>query len=111
MVRHHTDAAQPVRDNRITPERGATDCSGLKRENIMNKYLWGGVIIWGIFITFFGLGAMSPVRAAAPDQEVIFLLAAGLVTCFVGLVGLATVMTHIPGFARLSSRTASFRSA
>jgi hypothetical protein len=94
---------------RLTIESRRKEGDGLQRYekgNNMYKYIWGGVITWGIFITFFGLGAMNPVRAAAPDQEVLFLLAAGLVTCFIGLVGLVAAMSRIPAFTGSSSRVA-----
>jgi hypothetical protein len=61
----------------------------------MNKHSWSGIIVWGIFVTLVGLGAMNPTPVAAnsfsyapADQEMIFLLAGGLVTCLIGLVGL-----------------------
>ncbi|MDB5764784.1 MAG: hypothetical protein JWQ21_3779 [Herminiimonas sp.] len=69
----------------------------------MNKHIWGGIIIWGIFVTCFGVGAMNPASIAAnyftyaaPDQEMIFLLAGGMVTCLIGLIGLIGFTGWIP---------------
>jgi hypothetical protein len=67
--------------------------------NVMNKYGWGGIVIWGIFVTCFGLGTMNPTSAVmnsaagqVPDQEVIFLLSGGIVTCLIGIFGLIGCM-------------------
>jgi hypothetical protein len=71
----------------------------------MNKRIWGGIIMWGLFVTGFGLEAMhSPANLgnsfarATTAQEVIFLLSGGIVTCLVGLVGLIGVIKRNPGF-------------
>ena len=71
----------------------------------MNKHGWSGIIAWGMFVTLVGLGAMNPtpvvansLSSAAPDQEMIFLLAGGLVTCLIGLIGLVRFFGWIPGF-------------
>ena len=74
----------------------------------MNKHMWGGIVVWGIFVTFFGLGAMNSVHAAAPDQEVIFLLAGGIVTCLIGSIGLIGLMARIPAFDRQPAATARY---
>jgi hypothetical protein len=75
----------------------------------MNKRIWGGIIIWGIFVTCFGFGTMNPASNvansfaySAPIQEVIFLLTGGIVTCLVGIVGLICFMGWIPGFSKQS---------
>lgn len=75
----------------------------------MNKRSWSGIIAWGIFVTCVGLGTMGPARMvansftyAAPDQEVIFLLAGGIVTCLIGFIGMGGVMGWIPGFIQES---------
>lgn len=81
----------------------------------MNKQIWVGIIIffWGIGVTGFGLGMMNPVgdeadffRFTAPDQEVIFLLAGGIVTCLIGLVGLVRCIGWIPEIDRQSGAPA-----
>jgi hypothetical protein len=79
----------------------------------MNKYIWGGIIVWGIFVTCFGLGAMNPTSFvaksfayAAPDQEVIFLLTGGIVTCLIGLTGLIGFWERIPVFNQRSGAAA-----
>lgn len=75
----------------------------------MNKHIWSGITIWGIFVTCFGLGAMNPRSAAAhsfayaaPDQEVVFLLAGGIVTCVIGVIGLIGIMGWLPNGSRQS---------
>ena len=67
----------------------------------MNKHIWSGIITWGIFATCFGLGALNPtnIAAAAPAQEVIFLLAGGIVTFLVGVVGLLGSIGWVPDLA------------
>lgn len=73
----------------------------------MNKSIWGGIIMWGIFVTCFGLGAMNPTSivansptSAAPDQDVIFLLAGGIITCLIGLNGLIGFMGWVPSLSK-----------
>ena len=75
----------------------------------MNKHSWSGIIAWGTFVTVIGLGAMQSTPAAANSfshaaaaQEMIFLLAGGLVTLLIGLVGLIRFIGWIPGFNRQS---------
>lgn len=79
----------------------------------MNKQSWGGIIAWGIFVTCIGLGTMSPARVAAnsfayaaPDQEMVFLLAGGMVTCLIGFIGLLGIMGWIPDFNQKSRAAA-----
>lgn len=64
----------------------------------MNKHICSGIILWGAVITAFGLGALNPADAnyAAPFQEVVFLLAGGIVTSFIGLVALIVAMDWLP---------------
>jgi hypothetical protein len=70
----------------------------------MNKHSWGGIVIWGVCVTCFGLSAIIATSiltdssgSAAPDQEAIFLLAGGIVTCLVGLIGMIGSMGWNPG--------------
>jgi hypothetical protein len=70
----------------------------------MKKHIWSGIIIWGILVTCFGLGLMNPTSIvsnssayAAPDQEMVFLLSGGIVTCLIGLIGLISCMRWIRG--------------
>jgi UPF0716 family protein affecting phage T7 exclusion len=79
----------------------------------MNKQSWGGIIIWGVFVTCIGLGVMNPAQAvtdslssAAADQEVIFLLVGGLVTSLIGVVGLIGFIGSRPRSERQSSAAA-----
>jgi hypothetical protein len=69
----------------------------------MNKHSWGGIVIWGVCVTCFGLSAIiatsiltNPSASAAPDQEAIFLLTGGIVTCLIGLIGLIGCMGSNP---------------
>ena len=70
-------------------------------EYIMNSLAWIGVIAWGIVITVFGISTVGPVSAgssvAMQAQDVVFLIACGLVTSLIGTVGLAGFMGWIPG--------------
>lgn len=82
--------------------------SGIERV-VMNKHSWSGIIAWGMFVTVVGLGAIQSAPAAAnsfsyagADQEMIFLLAGGMVTLLIGLVGLIRFIGWIPGFNQQS---------
>jgi hypothetical protein len=58
----------------------------------MNSLAWIGIIAWGLVITGFGLVQAAPAGAAAGElapHDVIFLVGGGLVTCLIGIVGLA----------------------
>jgi hypothetical protein len=73
----------------------------------MNKHSWGGIVIWGVCVTCFGLSAIiatnivtSSSGSAALDQEEIFLLTGGIVTCLVGLIGMIGSMGWNPGLTR-----------
>jgi hypothetical protein len=63
----------------------------------MNSLAWIGVIVWGVFVTGFGL---TEVGADAADgvqpQDLMFLLAGGIVTCLIGVVGLLGFMGWVP---------------
>jgi hypothetical protein len=65
----------------------------------MNSLGWTGIIVWGIFVTGFGLSGVAPAGAGAEvqAQDVIFLIAGGLVTCLIGSIGLIGFMGWIPG--------------
>ncbi|MFL6707235.1 MAG: hypothetical protein ACJ8HI_03420 [Massilia sp.] len=57
----------------------------------MNKLVWIAVIVWGLFVA--GCGISSAASGDGPQpQDVVFLLAGGLLTCLVGLVGLCGFM-------------------
>lgn len=57
----------------------------------MNKLYWVGIIVWGLFVAGCGLTSAGAGEAQQP-QDVMFLLAGGLLTCLVGLVGLCGFM-------------------
>mgnify|MGYP003460966768 CR=1 FL=1 len=66
----------------------------------MNSMAWFGIIVWGIIVTSFGLGMAGPAPADSggmQPQDVLFLIAGGLVTCLIGMVGLFGMMGWVPG--------------
>ena len=67
----------------------------------MNSVAWIGIILWGLLLTGFGLVSAGPVPQAAPGdmaaQDVFFLIAGGLLTCLIGVLGLMGFMGWIPG--------------
>lgn len=64
----------------------------------MNSLHWIGIIIWGLFVTGFGLtdGGATATEGAQP-QDLMFLIAGGLVTCLIGVIGLVGFMGWVPG--------------
>ena len=58
----------------------------------MNKLTWIGTIVWGAFIGGFGLTG-ADMGESAP-QDVMFLVAGGMVTCLIGMIGF---MGWVPG--------------
>jgi hypothetical protein len=67
----------------------------------MNSLAWIGIILWGLLLTGFGLVSAGPVPHAAPGdmaaQDVLLLIAGGLLTCLIGFLGLMGFMGWIPG--------------
>lgn len=66
----------------------------------MNSLAWTGIIVWGIIVTAFGLTMAGPPEAqsgAMQPQDVVFLIAGGLLTCLIGMVGLLGMMAWVPG--------------
>ena len=66
----------------------------------MNRLAWIGIIGWGLILTTFGLGQAVPAGAQAGElaaHDVIFLVGGGLVTCLIGIAGLAGFMGSVPG--------------
>lgn len=66
----------------------------------MNSMAWIGIIIWGVIVAGFGLLSAHPPGEAAgglQPQDVLFLVAGGLVTCLIGVTGLLGFMGWIPG--------------
>lgn len=58
------------------------------------------VIAWGLIWTAVGLASVpqaSAVTQGMQPQDVVFLIAGGLLTCLIGAVGLAGFMGWIPG--------------
>lgn len=66
----------------------------------MNSLAWVGIIVWGIIVSVFGLTMAGPPQAHPGDmqpQDVVFLIAGGLLTCLIGMVGLMGMMGWVPG--------------
>jgi hypothetical protein len=64
----------------------------------MNSLAWIGVIVWGVFVAGFGLtGVGAGAADGVPPQDLVLLLAGGIVTCLIGVVGLLGFMGWIPG--------------
>lgn len=69
----------------------------------MNTFAWIGIILWGCLLTGFGLANAAPPQVTTGDvaaQDVFFLITGGLLTCLIGLSGLARFMGWIPGLKR-----------
>lgn len=65
----------------------------------MNKLTWIGIIVWGLFVTAFGLTGVGahPEAVNVQPQDVVFLIVGGMVTCLIGAVGLIGFMGWVPG--------------
>ena len=67
----------------------------------MTSLAWIGIIAWGLIITLLGMSTVGPIAdgssVAMQAQDVVFLIAAGLVTSLIGIVGLVGFMGWIPG--------------
>lgn len=64
----------------------------------MNSLHWIGIIVWGLFVTGFGLTSVGANGAElAQPQDLMFLIAGGTVTCLIGVVGLVGFMGWVPG--------------
>lgn len=67
----------------------------------MNSLAWIGIIAWGLVITAVGLVSAGPVpppgSAHVEPQDVLFLIAGGLLTCLIGITGLIGFMGWMPG--------------
>lgn len=70
----------------------------------MNSMAWIGIIVWGLIVTAFGLLSAHPPGEAASGglqaQDVVFLVAGGLLTCLIGVTGLLGFMGWIPGLKK-----------
>lgn len=65
----------------------------------MNKLTWIATIVWGAFVAGFGLTGMGT-DATGTDiqpQDVMFLIAGGMVTFLIGVIGLLGFMGWVPG--------------
>ena len=67
----------------------------------MNSMAWIGIIVWGMIVAAFGLLSAHPPgdtsAAGLQPQDVLFLVAGGLLTCLIGVTGLLGFMGWIPG--------------
>lgn len=70
----------------------------------MNSLTWIGIILWGLLVTGFGLASTGPApqpgTADIAAQDVIFLIAGGLLTCLIGCIGLMGFMGWIPALRK-----------
>lgn len=68
----------------------------------MNSFAWIGIILWGLIITGFGLASAGPAQAGTEvaAQDVVFLIAGGLLTCLIGFLGLTGFMGWMPGLRK-----------
>jgi hypothetical protein len=70
----------------------------------MNSLAWIGIILWGVLLTGFGLASAAPVQnvgaAEVAAQDVIFLIAGGLLTCLIGFTGLMGFIGWLPGLQK-----------
>ena len=67
----------------------------------MHRLTWIGTIVWGAFVGGFGLtgleaGIGTGVGEIEP-QDVMFLIAGGMVTCLIGVFGLVGLMGWVSG--------------
>ena len=74
----------------------------------MNRLTWIGIIVWGLFLTGFGLIQAGPAAAgeAAAAHDVMFLLVGGIVSCLIGMLGLLGCMGWVPGL-RIEQKSCS----
>jgi hypothetical protein len=65
----------------------------------MNRLTWIGIIVWGAFVTGFGLTGVGSgaIGDGVQPQDVMFLLSGGIITCLIGVVGLLGFAGWIPG--------------
>jgi hypothetical protein len=65
----------------------------------MNRLTWIGIIVWGAFVTGFGLTGVGSgaIGDGVQPQDVMFLLSGGIITCLIGVVGLLGFVGWIPG--------------
>jgi len=72
----------------------------------MNSMAWIGIIVWGIVLTLFGLlsaGGSPDGQGHLQPQDIVFLIAGGLLTCLIGCTGLVGMMGWIPGLRKRKS--------
>jgi hypothetical protein len=73
----------------------------------MNSLAWISIIAWGLVITAFGLVQAAPAGAQTGElapHDVVFLVGGGLLTCLIGIVGLADFMGSTPGMKNVALR-------
>ena len=67
----------------------------------MNSLAWIGIILWGLVLAGFGVvsagSPLEPGRHELAPHDVIFLVAGGILTCMIGMVGLLGFMGWVPG--------------
>jgi hypothetical protein len=96
-VRQRTDLQLGKPQTPFIATAGATN--NPSRGTHMNKLTWIGTIVWGAFVAGFGLSGMGT-DAGSVDiqpQDVMFLIAGGMVTFLIGVIGLLGFMGWVPG--------------
>lgn len=73
-----------------------------RKDAHMNSLAWIGIIVWGVLVGAFGLANAAPPQDSVDvaAQDVIFLIAGGLLTCLIGFAGLMGFMGWIPGLKK-----------
>ena len=68
----------------------------------MNHFVWIGIIVWGLVMSVAGLAAVGPAAQMGgpdlPPQDIALLVAGGLLSCLIGILGLLGLMGWIPAF-------------
>jgi hypothetical protein len=79
-----------------------------RRDFAMNHLTWIGIIVWGLFVTGFGLIGAGPATAGevAAPHDLMLLLVAGIVSCLIGALGLVGCMGWVPGL-RMEQKSCS----
>ncbi|MES3024477.1 MAG: hypothetical protein V4857_23150 [Pseudomonadota bacterium] len=79
----------------------------------MNSQAWIGIIIWGLFVTGFGLSTAAGANASSQvqAQDVVFLIAGGMISCLIGTIGLIGFMGWIPGLRNTKNKSEQCTSA
>jgi hypothetical protein len=106
-VRQRTDWRRAPSQNGFTLKSRRNQ----KQGNDMNHQAWIGIIIWGIFVTGFGLNTATSGGTQYQSQDVVFLIAGGMLSCLIGMIGLIGFMGWIPGLRNTQNNSTQCTSA